>query len=232
MGDRIARFFLAGYSDFAPEIQVITRYLLYLCLAGECGFSVILINGIWFKSEFIEVLTTIIGIFLIAYLLVVFRKKPLISTIIAHQTQHIYDKISNIIFYKITNGGPAVIFSEYPLQEKIEASSAVYLYTMIGQGSQYRTGFFGPVPFGLKDACEIAYIYATLIVDASLEDPRFHKQNYILIALVASFDEVLNINRQHLESRIVQSTKNLSDLSALTVETYSEIIAKIRSQEQ
>ncbi|OLS14685.1 MAG: hypothetical protein RBG13Loki_1686 [Promethearchaeota archaeon CR_4] len=139
------------------------------------------------------------------------------------------ETFSNIIFYKFTKQGPAVIYSEHPLQEPQATSSGAYFYTAIGQGSRYRTGLFGPLPFGLERGDEVALIYATNIVDTGLIDRRLNRLNYILIALITSQTKIPVIDRIHLEQHLEQLTKEIPDMSAMETVRFSKIVAKIHA---
>lgn len=136
---------------------------------------------------------------------------------------------SNVIFYKFAKQGPDVIFSEHSLQEPLRTSTGAYFYTTIGQGSQYRTGLFGPLPFGLEDSHEVALIYATKIVDTSVIDPRLNRQNYFLIALITLPENIPSIDRVNLENQLESITKKIPDLSFLKKEDLLDIVSQIRT---
>ena len=136
---------------------------------------------------------------------------------------------SNVIFYKFSKQGPTVVFSEHPLEEPLATSSGAYFYTAIGQGSQYRTGLFGPVPFGSEGDREVALIYATNIVDTGLIDQRLKRYNYILIALTFLPEKLPSIDRTRLEQQLAQLTKQIPDVSALENDRLTGIVAQIHA---
>ncbi len=136
---------------------------------------------------------------------------------------------SNIIFYKFDKRGPTVIHTELPLEEPLGTSSAAYFYTTIGQGSQYRTGLFGPIPFGWQDTGEVAMIYATGITDTGLLEPRLAQKNYFLVALITTPEKVPAIDRVHLEKQLERLIQDIPDLATLKIDHLIEIAAAIHS---
>ncbi|HMF34310.1 MAG TPA: hypothetical protein VKK79_22985 [Candidatus Lokiarchaeia archaeon] len=135
----------------------------------------------------------------------------------------------NIIFYKFAESGPEMILSEHPLQEELELNSGAYFYTLIGQGTQYPTGLFGPVPFGLKQTRQVALIYATRIKDEHLEDPRFANENYFLLTLITTPEKIAIMDRTQLEKDLKRITQDIPDLSLLNTEAFNGIIQRIRA---
>jgi len=136
---------------------------------------------------------------------------------------------SNIIFYKLDMQGPSIAYSEHPLRNDVEFSSGAYFYTMIGQGLQYATGLFGPVPFGVKEEGQVALIFATRTTDSGLVDQRLQCQNYLLIALIATPDKVSILDREILEKQLKEITQDISDLCTFTAQNYANIVTQIRA---
>ncbi len=136
---------------------------------------------------------------------------------------------SNVIFYKFGDQGPTVAYSEYPLQGHEEASAGAYFYTTIGQGAQYSTGLFGPIPFGVKEQGKVALIFATRTQDSGLKDPRLQCQNYILIALVTTPDKIDIVSRDTLEKHLGKVTQTIADLCNMTDQSYARLAEQIHA---
>ncbi len=136
---------------------------------------------------------------------------------------------TNIIFYKLNMQGPVIAYSEHPLHGHEENSSGAYFYTAIGQGAQYATGLFGPIPFGLKAEGKVALIYATRVKDTGLTDPRLNCQNYLLIGLITTSDKISILERESLEERLAKIMNELPDLCALSSEQYAQLVSQIRA---
>ncbi len=136
---------------------------------------------------------------------------------------------SNIIFYKFGDDGPNVAYSEHPLEGHEESSAGAYFYTTIGQGAQYSTGLFGPIPFGMTEQGRVALIYAARTPDSGLKDPRLQCINYILIALVTTPDKISIIDRETLEKRLGKLTHSISDLCNVSVQNYASFIEQIHA---
>jgi len=136
---------------------------------------------------------------------------------------------NNIIFYKMGDKGPEVAYSEHSLGCHEECSSAAYFYTIIGQGAQYATGLFGPIPFGACSDKKVALIYATRIRDSELKDARLQHLNYFLIGLITTPDKATIVSRDSLEKRLGILTREISDLKGLTADNYKLLVEKIHS---
>ncbi len=136
---------------------------------------------------------------------------------------------NNVVFYKLAAQGPAIAYAEHPLQGHEENSSGAYFYTTIGQGAQYATGLYGPVPFGIKEQEKVALIYATRIKDSGLLDPRLQCQNYLLIGLITTQDKVSIISREVLEKRLGALTREISDLCTVTVQNFATLVDQIHA---
>jgi hypothetical protein len=136
---------------------------------------------------------------------------------------------TNIVFYKLNKQGPVVAYSEHPLHGHEENCSGAYFYTAIGQGAQYATGLFGPIPFGLKEEGKVALIFATRAVDTGLTDQRLNCQNYLLVGLITTSDKISILNRESLEKRLAIIIREIPDLCALSSEQYAKLVTQIRA---
>ncbi len=136
---------------------------------------------------------------------------------------------SNIIFYKFGDQGPTAAYEEHPLQGHEEASAGAYFYTTIGQGAQYSTGLFGPIPFGLKEQGRVALIFAARTRDSGLKDPRLQCENYLLIAMVTTPDKVSIVDREKLEARLGKLTREIADLCNLTEQEFATYVEQIHA---
>jgi hypothetical protein len=136
---------------------------------------------------------------------------------------------SNIIIYKFGDEGPTAIYSEHPLQGHEESSAGAYFYTTIGQGAQYSTGLFGPIPFGLKEQGKVALIFAARTPDSGLKDPRLQCQNYLMIAMITTPDKISIINRENLEKRLGKLLQVIPDLCNVTDQDFTGLVEQIHA---
>ncbi len=136
--------------------------------------------------------------------------------------------VNNIIFYKMSSQGPQHLFSEYPVDYNLLLKSGIYFYTAIGQGIYYRTGLFGPLPFGGIQG-EVAFIYSSLIDDSSVEDSRMKGKNYILICFIAKEIDVDLIDRNKFSEIISNQINKIKDLSTFKERDFREFINTLRA---
>lgn len=135
--------------------------------------------------------------------------------------------IDNIIFYKMTSQGPQHLFSEHPIDYNLAAKSGIYFYTAVGQGIFYRTGLFGPLPFGDKEG-EIALIYSALLDDSSAESSRMQGKNYIIMAFIAKEIDIDLIDRNKFSDLISSQLQKIGDLSTFKKNEFKEFVRTLR----
>jgi hypothetical protein len=137
--------------------------------------------------------------------------------------------INNIILFKMTQKGPAPIFWEHSMNYDLLAECAVYFYTAIGQGFRYRTGLFGPLPFG-DDTNNIALVYTTLVNDSALEIPRMKGENYIMLAFIAKTNEMDLIERNKILEIIEIEILKINDLARFREDDFQRFVKSLRSR--
>ncbi len=147
-----------------------------------------------------------------------------VMSLTAHKRGDIF---TNIVFYKLGQTGPECFFIDHPLERGLQASMGGYLYSAIGQGQQYHLGLFGPVPWGDKEAKQVAYIYSALLSDSGVPDIRLNGRNYLLIALILRQDMVHLVERNDLQIDLETSIRLISDLSNLAESQIREIVQVI-----
>ncbi|TFF98718.1 MAG: hypothetical protein EU547_00575 [Promethearchaeota archaeon] len=135
--------------------------------------------------------------------------------------------IKNMVFFKLSKKGPIPFFSEHSIDYNSLIESGVYFYTAIGQGNQYRTGLFGPLPFGNEEE-KIALIFSSIVKDSEFEDPRLKGKNYMIVSLIVDVDKVDLIDRNKLLNLLEDNKKSINDLSEFNEEDIEEFIRNIR----
>jgi hypothetical protein len=148
-----------------------------------------------------------------------------IFTLITGQRGKVF---TNILFYKFGRAGPSLMYSEKSLQGEAENAAGAYFYTALGQGMQYSTGLFGPIPFGEKMSHQVAFVYANIITDSTAADERLKGTNYFMIALVTVPENVSHINRKRLEEGMEEVVQSIHDLSDLTDKQFEYMANHIR----
>ncbi|TFF88750.1 MAG: hypothetical protein EU549_02435 [Promethearchaeota archaeon] len=137
--------------------------------------------------------------------------------------------IDNIIFYKMTLKGPVPIFLEHDADYGVILESGVYFYTAIGQGIRYRTGLFGPLPFGEKSET-VSLIYSEIVKDSGFEESRMEGMNYIMIVFLGNEKQVELIERHKFIEKIKTSVKNIPDLANFNEDDFQNFINSIRAR--
>jgi len=134
---------------------------------------------------------------------------------------------TNILFYKFGKGGPTLMYSEKPIQG-VEMAAGAYFYTALGQGLQYSTGLFGPLPFGERKSRQVALVHASIVRDSAVSDERLKDRNYFLIALVTFPEDVPIIDRPRLESDLKHVVHEITNLSSLNDDWFAATAKHIR----
>ena len=129
----------------------------------------------------------------------------------------------NIIFYAFTDIGPAVIYSLEAIDQTAALSSGAFIYAAVGQGGGYRTGLFGPLPFG----DDVALIASTFVTDSMAPDTRLNNKNFVIIALVTKEGYTYLIDREKLKVTIKSQLDKVTDLSLLNKDDFSMIAETI-----
>jgi hypothetical protein len=137
--------------------------------------------------------------------------------------------INNIVLFKLGKDGPTPFYTEHPISYDELIKTGVYLYTAIGQGNQYRTGLFGPIPFG-DEKEKIALIYTSIVNDSEFEDPRLKGKNYLMISLLADEEEINLLNRSKILRFLEEGVEKIDDLDELTEEDIQDFIVSIRTR--
>jgi len=137
--------------------------------------------------------------------------------------------INNIVLFKLGKDGPTPFYTEHSINYDDLIKTGVYLYTAIGQGNTYRTGFFGPIPFG-EEKQRIALIYTSIVHDSEFEDPRLKGKNYLMIALLADEEEINLLNRSKVLRLLKEGVERIEDLDDLKKEDIQDFIASIRTR--
>ncbi len=139
------------------------------------------------------------------------------------------EMIRNIIFYKMTEKGPVSLFSEHYINYNLMLESGIYFYTAIGQGIRYRTGLFGPLPFG-EETGRVSLIYSAIVDDSDFEGSRLKGKNYILIAFLGKGNEIDLIEKHRLIEKVEEEMKNLPDLAEFEEEDFQAFVSSIRAR--
>ena len=129
----------------------------------------------------------------------------------------------NVIFYAFMDIGPAVIYSMETIDQVAALSSGVFIYTAVGQGAGYRTGLFGPLPFGN----DVALISSAFVTDNNAPDIRLNNKNFLVIALVAKEGYTYLIDREKLKIIIKNQLDKITDLSKMQKEDFYAIASNL-----
>ncbi len=136
--------------------------------------------------------------------------------------------IDNIIFYKMSEKGPIPLFFEHSASYNLLIESGVYFYTAIGQGVRYRTGLFGPIPFG-EEMGSVSLIYSAIVRDSDFEGSRLKGKNYIMVAFLGNEKDMGLIERDKVIEIIDDEIKKIRDLAKFKEEDFQDFISSLRT---
>lgn len=133
--------------------------------------------------------------------------------------------ITNILLYAWEEVGPDLKFAEEPIDEVIALSSGVFLYTAVGQGSNYRTGLYGPIPFGE----DVALVFSALVKDSGGEDPRLKNQNFVLVAMILKEGTSHLLERSYISTVLEEFLSTIADFRKFTEPDFQRLVGLVRT---
>ncbi|MFX1254778.1 MAG: hypothetical protein ACFFCZ_24415 [Promethearchaeota archaeon] len=104
------------------------------------------------------------------------------------------------------------------------AKLGVFYMTIIGQGSSYHHGLYGPVPVHSHPDRE-AYLFGFSVHDESIKDKRANKTAYSILTVFfpKNLKNVLHSSRETISKLLVRVIGEIEDINQLTPKTLEEI---------
>ncbi len=134
-----------------------------------------------------------------------------------------------LAFFLQTERGPELAYTsdlnEHFMGKDELFKSGIVLTTILGQGSNYYEGFFGPIP--LNKNCE-GLVYSILLPDSHAPDPRFQGENFCLLLLIfPNKQKMLLKHRDSIQTVLEDEFQKCTDVQTLTTEWLASLKEKL-----